>query len=205
VLQRSWIYAHRGIWRDKNEANSISAINRAHAEGFGIETDVRWANHEMIISHDLITTDSVLSFRNSLFDAIPVAINIKTDGLQPYLKEFIINNGHRGTFVFDGSIPEMVKYRAEEISHALRLSEYEKDLPWNPDFIWVDGFEVDWWIRDRQILQHLEDTPIVFVSPELHGREHRTAWEWLLDLKKSGTDNLYVCTDFPEELMAAYE
>ncbi len=204
-MTRFWIYAHRGLWHDKEEANSVLAIDCARTKGFGVETDVRWGNSGLIISHDPETTAKESDFKQSLFGSIPVAINIKTDGLQPYLKEFIIENGNNGTFVFDGSIPEMVKYRSFEIPHALRLSEYEKDLPWNPDFIWVDGFEVDWWIRDRQILQHLEDTPVVFVSPELHGREHRTAWEWLLGLKKSGTDNLYVCTDFPEELMAAYE
>ncbi len=34
------ILAHRGIWKDEREKNTLPALKRALSEGFGIETEV---------------------------------------------------------------------------------------------------------------------------------------------------------------------
>jgi hypothetical protein len=94
----------------------------------------------------------------------------------------------------------MFKARKYGIPHALRLSEFETELPWCSDFIWVDGFESDWWLRKSEIIGLLEEHQLIFVSPEIHGRDHKGAFEWFTELRKSGLVSFSVCTDFPIEL-----
>ena len=46
------ILAHRGIWSDSKSANHPEALTRALEMGFGIETDLRDRNCELVVSHD---------------------------------------------------------------------------------------------------------------------------------------------------------
>ena len=45
------------------------------------------------------------------------------------------------------------------------MPEYEKELPWNPDYIWLDAFNDDWWIKDAKIRKLMDQTPTIIVSP----------------------------------------
>jgi len=46
-------YAHRGLWDDRLPENSLPAVRRAAALGFGIETDVHLtADDQLVIFHD---------------------------------------------------------------------------------------------------------------------------------------------------------
>jgi glycerophosphoryl diester phosphodiesterase len=47
------IIAHRGMWFNKHEQNTLVAFERALENGFGIETDFRDFNGSLVISHDL--------------------------------------------------------------------------------------------------------------------------------------------------------
>jgi glycerophosphoryl diester phosphodiesterase len=49
---RSRILAHRGYWLEPGEKNSLSAFRRAFEGGFGIETDIRDLDGELVVSHD---------------------------------------------------------------------------------------------------------------------------------------------------------
>ena len=51
-MNKNRILAHRGYWRKPNEQNNISAIKLALQKGFGVETDVRDLNGNLVISHD---------------------------------------------------------------------------------------------------------------------------------------------------------
>ena len=53
------IIAHRGIWTKVEEQNSPLSLRNALSKGFGIETDLRYFNNEIIISHDPITKNSI--------------------------------------------------------------------------------------------------------------------------------------------------
>lgn len=46
------ILAHRGLWREPAERNSLAALEAALAESFGVETDVRDLGGQLVISHD---------------------------------------------------------------------------------------------------------------------------------------------------------
>jgi hypothetical protein len=101
------------------------------------------------------------------------ALNLKEDGLQECIireRDWIETTN---SFVFDGSIPEMYRYHKLGIPHALRISEFEKTLPWKSNALWLDSFYEDWWIDDSSVDKLMEDSNTIVVSPELHGRDAR--------------------------------
>jgi hypothetical protein len=99
----------------------------------------------------------------------------------------------------------MVKIREKGLPHALRLSEYETDLPWEPQFLWIDGFYSDWWITSTKIFNLLEKYFVVFVSPELHKRDVESAWEFFNVLESKQIARFGICTDYPSELKAKFD
>ena len=61
------IFAHRGLWNDTIEPNSIQAIIGALENDFSIETDIRDFDGTNIgISHDPITINQTNMFYNNL-------------------------------------------------------------------------------------------------------------------------------------------
>ena len=194
-----WIFAHRGLWADKSEQNSRLSISSALDSGFGVETDFRDFLGDLAIAHDPLLDDSVLFYDHS-WSNFRFAFNIKSDGLSFHFKQITQRMNQTNSFVFDGSLPEMFKLRSLGIPHALRLSEYEKELPWNVNFVWVDGFEGDWWLENSMILNLLQDKHLIFVSPELHARDYRFAFDWFSQLRGAGFHNFSVCTDHPRQL-----
>jgi hypothetical protein len=200
VASNPKIYAHRGVWTTPKEQNSPQSILKASQLGFGVETDFRANNGELIISHDPSIGSEADELHSYEFSNLPVALNIKEDGLTEKFSSFLKRYPNDDSFIFDGSIPEMLKMRNAGLPHALRVSEYEKELPWETKFIWVDAFHEDWWI-DSEFVENLLDKQIpIFVSPELHGRDKSASWSYLRKLMHSNKGTFGICTDFPIEL-----
>lgn len=197
----NWIIAHRGFWNKVSDQNTSLAIENAFHEGFSVETDIRERDNQLVISHDIPSLNSELPTLH-LTSENRFAINLKSDGLLPLVQPFTEHLIESHSFVFDGSIPEMVRYHTAGIPHALRLSEYEKELPWRTSVVWVDAFEFDWWMDSPIILPLLKSTHLVFVSPELHGRDHRRAFDWFVSLRLATGAIFSVCTDYPLELLS---
>ena len=198
------IYAHRGVWQSPSQQNSRKAIERARHDGFGVETDLRSKNLSLVISHDPYGDSNPLLLDEVNFEAIPVALNIKEDGLLPQYETFFDDYPNPYSFLFDGSIPEMLKIRNKDLPHALRLSEYETELPWETKFVWIDGFKSEWWTNSAKILNLMEKHFVVFVSPEIHGREMERAWQFFCRLHSNEISQFGVCTDYPEKLKAKF-
>ncbi len=194
------IYAHRGVWTSLEEQNSPLSIEAAHKLGFGIETDFRSHNNRLVVSHNPFLDKTALGLADFNFQGIPVAMNIKEDGLSEQYREFLDINQHKLSFIFDGSIPEMRKIRDEGLPHALRLSEYERELPWSTRFIWVDAFESEWWLGSQEIANLQQEHFLVFVSPELHGRNFENAWQYFRRLSHENSKKFGICTDLPSQL-----
>jgi len=193
------IFAHRGLWTSPGEQNSRSAIENAFLSGFAVETDVREYLGRIVLSHDV--PNSALDLHELALTGVDrFAINIKQDGMlekfQIYRDEILSSD----SFLFDGSIPEMYKARTMGLPHALRMSEFEQDIPWKSDYLWIDGFESDWWLGDSRFRGLAEDFHLIFVSPELHGRSHNNAFDWFAELNAKEDFLFSVCTDFPLEL-----
>ncbi len=74
------------MWGTEHPANSLDAFIAAGSYGFGIELDVRDHRGSVVVAHDPPVGDE-LEFRSvvsALADAsrrLPIAINVKADGL----------------------------------------------------------------------------------------------------------------------------
>jgi glycerophosphoryl diester phosphodiesterase len=200
------IISHRGYWKDKNEKNTEIAFERSFSLGYGTETDFRDYNGELVISHDIPSDESKLSLETFVeifkkFDpSLPLAINIKSDGLQNLIKELIQSLQVEEYFVFDMSIPDTIGYLNSNIDFYIRQSEYEKDLPFykNAKGIWLDAFEGIWY-NESHIKTHLENgKKVAIVSAELHKRDYKTHWAILKKWSLLKNDNIILCTDIPE-------
>ena len=196
------ILSHRGIWREVAEKNSIEALARSLDRGFGLETDVRDSGGGLVISHDLpiggeLAFDAILHMvqrRN-----LPLAVNIKSDGLAVLVKKAMKDFCIADWFAFDMSVPDMRGYLDEGLPVFARVSEVESDPPWVEEVagIWFDSFEGNNYEVER-IGGYLRDGKrVCIVSPELHGKPYLAVWRDFVAL--SGETELMLCTDHPEE------
>jgi hypothetical protein len=199
-VKRSQIFAHRGFWKERGSGpNSLESLNSAFEEGFAVETDVRDQQKEIVISHDPCGSSAYNSFNRELLALGRIAVNIKSDGLVPRFTELREDLRESRSFVFDCSFPQILHFRNASIPHALRISEFERELPWKPEYIWLDAFNDDWWIKDVKIRKMMDEIPTIIVSPELHGREFLNVWEEFSSLTKE-IESIGICTDFPNQL-----
>lgn len=195
------ILSHRGYWKEASEKNTPAAFLRSFGLGYGTETDVRDLNGEMVISHDLPVGD-VLSAKAVLRMAgtrpLPLAINIKADGLAVPLAELFKDSPHEW-FVFDMSIPDMRQHLNAGNPVYARMSEVEQAPAWLGEVkgIWLDAFKDIWY--SGGVIQDLlrRGLTVCVVSPELHKRNHAPVWQMLHALRDE--PNLMLCTDIPED------
>ena len=201
------IIAHRGYWLERAERNSPAAFRRAFDSGFGVETDIRDGCGGLVISHDpasagAMTMADFFELYCKRGPDLPLALNIKADGLQGSLQEMLVSYGVQRYFVFDMSLPDMLGYRERGLRYYTRQSEYETAplLYGEAAGVWVDCFKRDW-IAGEIIQGHLDRQKcLCFVSPELHGRDHLPLWERLREAGQPAVGGrLMLCTDYPEK------
>lgn len=194
------ILAHRGKWLTVDEKNSVIALNRAFRDGYGVETDVRDYNGQLVISHDVpngleISFIEFCEIYNSYHSPLPLALNIKSDGLQLKLKNILDKYKIHNYFVFDMSLPDTLGYLQNGITTAIRLSEYEvqNSLFDLCEYVWLDSF-IDTWYSVELIDNLIRlGKKVAIVSSELHKRDHMEQWEMLK--RYSLNDNVFLCTD----------
>ncbi|WP_251821738.1 hypothetical protein [Campylobacter jejuni] len=134
---------------------------------------------------------------------LPLALNIKADGLQISLKKLIQKYEITNYFVFDMSVPDALLYIDLNFNVFARQSEYEKE----PSFydkacgVWMDEF-YSHWIDKNIIKKHIDNGKLVcMVSPELHKRDFKKEWKEYKQIEKELQiqDKLMICTDYPDE------
>ena len=200
------IISHRGYWKHKSEKNTIQAFERSFSLGFGIETDLRDFQGELVISHDIadskcISLEEFFRLYASFNNDLPLALNIKADGLQQKLKQLLIKFKITNYFVFDMSVPDFKGYLKSGLNCFTRQSEYEL----SPSFyepamgVWLDEFESHWIDESTIIKHHSNNKKICIVSPELHQRDYIKEWAFYKNLEVKENKKLIICTDFPEE------
>lgn len=200
MFSSSQIFAHRGYWLNKSDQNTVHSIKSARLKNFSAEIDVQLSNEKIIVSHDNVICSPNNNVDNFDFNGIRLALNIKSDGLYKETKVIEKLLQSKDSFFFDGSIPEMFKYREIGLPHALRLSEFETTIPWETPFIWMDGFYSDWWLKSNQIDKFLEKSEIIMVSPEIHDQPYKNSWDWIISKKIQGYP-LSICTDLPDDFV----
>lgn len=199
------VLSHRGYWLTSSEKNSRAAFERSFSLGFGTETDIRDLGQDIVISHDSPTQDSMrleefLRLVRDHSPELPVALNVKADGLQARTLSALQTVGIKDAFVFDMSIPDSLHWLRIGVPVYTRQSEHEP-VPALYDRaagVWLDSFSTEWWTPDT-VLRHLDaGKGVCIVSPELHGRDHRPAWDKLFRSDAARHPQLTLCTDIPE-------
>lgn len=199
------IVAHRGQWTDPVEKNSVGAFKLALENGFGIETDFRDSNGNIVISHDpplcgAMNAKILLElWREHASSDAWLAINIKSDGLQRTLLDLLSETPIDRYYVFDMSIPDTRSWLQHRIPYFVRQSDIEPQpvLLENAKGVWLDAFETNWWTTSL-IEEHLDfGRHVCVVSPELHGRAYPDSWQLLHPIRHH--PNLMLCTDQPAE------
>ncbi len=198
------ILAHRGLWTTISEKNSMEAFVKAFEHGYGIETDVRDYVEKLVVSHNIATSECFLfedvlkAYKESGSD-MPLAINIKADGIQDILRADLNKFNIKNYFVFDMSIPEQVVYHKQDFNAFTRMSEYEKEpvLLEKSQGVWMDEWENSW--INEGVIDQMRQQGKMFsiISPEIHGRDKANMWKFL---KKYVDDaDVMLCTDTPVE------
>ena len=202
--------SHRGYWLNPSEKNSMIAFKRSFSQGYGTETDIRDYCGELVISHDLPSKNS-LKFEDFLdlfvrYDhRLPLALNIKSDGLAKYINEFLKFYKVDNYFCFDMSIPDSINYFEVDMNVFMRRSEYEVDnqLYSHAKGIWLDSFSVNS-LDCRDIVRYMElGKKVCIVSPELHHRDESKVWQDIKSLSEEYfySEQLMLCTDKIEKVV----
>lgn len=194
------VLSHRGYWEEANEKNREVAFRRSFDLGFGTETDIRDRNGSLVISHDmpngsemtLVDFLEIVDHRN-----LPLALNIKADGLVVPLKQAMHAGGLSSWFVFDMSVPDMRAYLQAGVPVFARMSEVEREPAWLEQSVgvWLDAFSDIWYDVNHVDALLRSGKRVCVVSSELHGRDAKSLWNMLLPLANHPA--LMLCTDQP--------
>ena len=201
------LLAHRGMWQSREEQNTLPALNRALQHGYGVETDIRDRNGELVICHDPadhnapLLSEFLATYQSQGCDQV-LALNIKADGLQQMLATELDRFGIRNYFVFDMSIPDTLHYLSNGFEVFMRKSELEFHpvLTKKCQGLWMDEPSSAWFSKD-ELLEYTQYTgSLALVSAELHGRDQHQQWQLISDAvgQLSERQQWYLCTDFPE-------
>ncbi|MEI6233497.1 MAG: hypothetical protein WCT04_10620 [Planctomycetota bacterium] len=198
--------SHRGLWTLPAEKNTPEAFLNSFAAGFGTETDLRDALGQLVISHDLpdanaLSADVFFELYASAKQNLPLALNIKADGLQMLVRTALEKYSISEYFLFDMSLPDALVSIRNGLTVFTRQSEYETE----PFFyqqaagVWIDCFHGEW-LTTETIARHLDaGKKVCLVSPELHRRDPHAFWEQLSEMDLRNSDDVLLCTDRPAE------
>lgn len=208
-MKKSNILAHRGYWTDPKNKNTLSALRAALEAGFGIETDIRDALGQLIISHDppksedAVKLESFLNLVLATNSAGRIALNIKADGLCAELKSLLMQKFQetKEFYAFDMSVPDSLLYKKSNFPFYARVSEFETDLTlsFEAEGVWVDNFSGNFEQIEfsKKILRM--GRRVAFVSPELHQRSYAVVWDKIKHEGLHLEPCFELCTDFPCE------
>ena len=122
------IISHRGYWKTPAEKNTAKAFSKSFSMNFGVETDVRDFCGQLVISHDPpkggeLFFSEFLEMASTYGNNLPIAINVKADGLANLISKDLEKYNFLNIFVFDMSVPDMRGYISKSLPIFTRISE----------------------------------------------------------------------------------
>lgn len=159
-------------------AHRVNTIKKLESipNQYGVEVDLRSKSSDLIIHHDPFNKgekfDDWLKSYNHKF----LIINIKEEGLEPYIFEKLDKLGISDFFFLDQSFPFIIKFSKmlsrkssvrfsdfEDIATSVSVSDYVK-------WVWVDTF--DKFPIDEKVIKEFTkyNFKTCICSPELHGK-----------------------------------
>ncbi|GMO64700.1 MAG: phosphatidylinositol-specific phospholipase C/glycerophosphodiester phosphodiesterase family protein [Rickettsiales bacterium] len=200
------ILSHRGLWNDLAERNQRIAFVQSFNAGFGTETDLRDCAGKILISHDMPKGDEI-SFEEVLqiMDGrnLPLALNIKSDGLIDGILELLHKYNHTNYFTFDMSIPDLVVQTKKHLQAFTGLSDIQPHpvLLDKCAGVWLDCFNSDWYGAKQIDDLIAQNKQVCVVSADLHKRDTAMQWDIIKQAESFKSSNLLLCTDKPNEAM----
>jgi hypothetical protein len=132
---------------------------------------------------------------------LPLALNIKADGMAENIRELLEKYRHTNYFTFDMSLPELVFQLRQGLPVYAGISDI---MPRAPSIqgiqgIWLDCFLGDWYgpekIDELISMYH----KVCIVSADLHTRDTGGQWAAVRQAANFPGDDLMLCTDKPLE------
>ena len=198
------ILSHRGYWKYLTERNQRIAFERSFNLGFGTETDLRDSGKKIVISHDMpggneISFEEVLKIMDGR--NLPLALNIKADGLADDILDLLNKYNHTNYFTFVMSSSDRVVHIKKNVVVFTGLSDILSPavLLDKVAGVWLDSFNSDWY--EANIIDDLiqQSKSVCIVSADLHHRDYDLQWEMIKHCKSLNSTNLMICTDYPEK------
>jgi hypothetical protein len=189
-----------------HRVNSISQLISVPSS-FGVEIDIRSANGQLCLSHDLFATGPNLSDWLANYRHAGLILNVKESGLEEAVIRTLELFGVNDYLFLDQSFPSIVTCVRDGLADriAVRASEYESpqtilNLPIKPLYVWCDSFTGTWdYLNDTlKICREWNLIPII-VSPELQGRNVTPEISRVRDLLAQLGVDFRVCTKDPKK------
>jgi glycerophosphoryl diester phosphodiesterase len=203
--------AHRGLWAEADERNTLAAFSEAFAHGWGVELDVRDLDGELVISHDppaagALGFAAVVEAFLAAGSPGQLAVNVKADGLETMLADTLRGVDPARWFAFDMSVPDTLRYAHAGLPYFSRHSDLEPEPALYADAcgVWLDDF-AGGFVSEARIAAHLDaGKHVAVVSPELHGRDHVAAWDEWRRWAVWSEPTVHLCTDHPTQAQEVF-
>ena len=175
------------------------------AHNYGVEVDIRSNSSKLIIHHDPFKKGELFENWLENYNHKFLIINVKEEGLEPFILEKLNKFKIKKFFFLDQSFPFILKY-SKELSYrsAVRFSEFENiqtplAISKYVNWIWIDCFFNT--PLNKSVIKKLCEYSFktCLVSPELHGRDPNLDIPWMikkLNFLKFRPNA--ICTKYPE-------
>ncbi len=206
------ILSHRGFWVRADEKNTVAAFERSVKAGFGTETDFRDCLGRLVVAHDLpdasaLDADAFFACFAARNAELPLALNVKADGLQDLMLSAVQRHALTNYFLFDMSVADALV----SLRRGLRVFTRESDVERLPPFyeraagVWLDAFADESVINRSAIERHLAaGKQVCIVSSELHRRDPADLWGRLREAGVHQHADVMLCTDRPSEAQSFF-
>jgi hypothetical protein len=160
----------------QHRINTIQELKKTPTH-FGVEIDVNTFLNKLVLKHDPFGSGDLfknfLKFYNHKF----LIINVKTEGLEKKILNYLIKYKIKNFFFLDSSFPYIFKLSKKLTKKfALRISDFESietayKMKNKVDWIWIDCFNnYNISLTEIKNLQSLK-FKLCLVSPDLHNRK----------------------------------
>jgi len=187
-----------------HRCNTIEELKATPSE-YGIEVDIRSNNGRLVIHHDPLKDGVDFEKWIENYAHQTLILNIKEEGLESRLIDFMKQYKITDYFFLDQSFPFLIKWsNLGERHSAVRVSEFESietalTLAGKIDWVWVDCF--NYFPLSEVEANKLQNAgfKLCLVSPELQGRPYESEifiMNSILQDRSIRADA--ICTKYPE-------
>ena len=178
--------------------NTIEELQQTPKE-YGVEVDLRDYEERLILQHDPFKDGEDFEEFLKHYNHGTMILNIKSEGIEHKVKEYIHQYNIKKYFFLDSSFPMIyLLSKNNEKNIALRFSEYEEmdtilAMAGKVKWVWVDCFSRLPITSDKYALLKENGFQLCLVSPELQRQDEKVEL-YRQDLHENGIVFDAICT-----------